>query len=419
MANEFKLSKKLTLLLAATSGVAAANLYYAQPLLPDIAKAFHSGNSQVAMVITATQIGYALGLLFLLPLGDLVRRKPLIVGGIFAGSGALLLLSLASNLIEFEIMSLVVGLASVIAQVAVPLAADLANKRESGKAVGTVMSGLLIGILLARTFSGLIADQFGFSAVFVVAGVVMAIMGLVLMKSLPEVEAKTPEESVTSILKSTVSIFLSQRKLQWRAFYGMLSFAAFTILWTSLSFYLSGPPFHYSSGTIGLFGLFGVAGAMTARLTGSAVDRGWMKLTTLIGGILIIGSFLLMGFLGTHFLLLALGIVTLDAALQAIHITNQGIIYRLIPSARSRINSSYMTLYFIGGGIGSTLTGYSWQWGGWKLTTLIGASIGVIVLVMWAFDKTSMAKTSPQSPELISDTGDGSNRTTRTIVPRN
>lgn len=116
-----------------------------------------------------------------------------------------------------------------------------------------------------------------------------------------------------------------------------------------------------------------------------------MRFTTFAGGILIIVSFLLMGFLGTHFLLLALGIIALDAALQAIHITNQGIIYRLIPSARSRINSSYMTMYFIGGGIGSTLTGYSWQLGGWKLTTLIGAGIGLIVLVMWTFDKTSMA----------------------------
>lgn len=402
MTTGFTLTRKLTLLLAATSGVAAANLYYAQPLLPVIAKNFHTSNSLVALVITATQIGYAAGLLILLPLGDLLRRKRLIVGGIFAGAIALGLLSLSKNLLFFEAMSLVVGLTSVIAQVVVPLSADLATKEQAGKVVGTVMSGLLIGILLARTFSGIIADTFGVAAVYQIAGLVMALMGLVLMKMLPELEPKMPDENIRKILKSTLTIFLSEKKLQLRSIYGLLSFAAFTILWTSLSFYLSGSPYHYSSTTIGLFGLFGVAGATTARITGAAVDRGKLRLTTLLGGIAMVVAFLSMGRWGSNFFLLVFGIVILDAALQAIHITNQGIIYKLMPTARSRINSSYMTMYFIGGSLGSTVAGWSWQEGGWLLTCIIGASLGALVLLIWTFDRTSMKVSTGQFSTLSS-----------------
>lgn len=401
MTTGFKLTKRLTFLLAATSGVAAANLYYAQPLLPVIAKDFHSSNSLVALVITATQIGYAVGLLLLLPLGDLLRRKRLIVGGIFAGAIALGLLSLSKNLLFFEAMSLVVGLTSVIAQVVVPLSADLATKEQSGKAVGTVMSGLLIGILLARTFSGIIAGALGIAAVYQIAAIVMAVMGLVLLKMLPNLEPKMPGETIQKILKSTATIFISEKKLQLRSIYGLLSFAAFTILWTSLSFYLSGSPYHYSSTTIGLFGLFGVAGATTARITGAAVDRGKLRLTTLIGGIAMLAAFLAMGLWGSNLILLILGIVILDGALQAIHITNQGIIYKLIPSARSRINSSYMTMYFIGGSLGSTIAGWSWQQGGWLLTCLIGSALGVIVLILWTFDRTSMQTSTQELPTTL------------------
>ena len=398
MRNSAQLTPGLTLLLATTSGVSVANLYYAQPLLPNIARNFHTSSSKVAFVMTASQIGYALGLLFLLPLGDLMRRKPLIVSAVFTGSVALALISLAKNLLLFEVMSLIIGLSSVVAQIVVPLAADLSPPGQSGKTVGTVMSGLLVGILLARTFSGIIADALGISAVFLIGAGIMATMGLILVKMLPEVEAKRPDETVRSILASTVRIFIQHRTLQLRGLYGMLSFVAFTMLWTSLSFYLAGPKFRYSPRTIGLFGLFGVAGALAARLTGNAADRGKARVATGLGGVLVVLGFMELHRFGSSLWLLAVGIVVLDGAVQAVHISNQSIIYKVVPSARSRINSSYMTMYFVGGGIGSALAGYAWQRGGWGATTLIGAASGALIVVIWLMDRVSM-KPIPADPK--------------------
>ncbi len=396
--NSSQLTPGLTLLLATTSGVSVANLYYAQPLLPNIARNFHTSSSKVAFVMTASQIGYALGLLFLLPLGDLMRRKPLIISAVFTGSAALALISMAKNLLLFEVMSLIIGLSSVVAQIVVPLAADLSPQGQSGKTVGTVMSGLLLGILLARTFAGIIADALGISAVFLIGAGIMAIMGLILVKMLPEVEAKRPDETINSILASTVRIFIQHRTLQLRGLYGMMSFVAFTMLWTSLSFYLAGPKFRYSPRTIGLFGLFGVAGALAARLTGNATDKGKARFTTGLGGILVVLGFLELHRFGSNLWFLAFGIVVLDGAVQAVHISNQSIIYKVLPSARSRINSSYMTMYFIGGGIGSALAGYAWQQGGWGATTLIGAASGAVIVAIWLMDRVSM-KPVPADPK--------------------
>ncbi|NNN18362.1 MAG: MFS transporter, partial [Acidimicrobiaceae bacterium] len=351
---------------------------------------FHTSSAKVSFVITASQIGYVLGLLFLLPLGDLVKRKRLIISGIFTGSAALALISVARNLAFFEIMSLFIGLSSVVAQIVVPLAADLSVPHKAGKTVGTVMSGLLLGILLARTFSGIIADALGMPAVFLIASAIMAIMGLTLVKMLPDVEAKHPDDNIRSILSSTVGIFLQYRTLQIRAIYGMLSFAGFTILWTSISFYLAGPQYHYTPRTIGFFGLFGVAGALAARLTGIAADKGKAKLTTGLGGFLMVIGFVGIYLYGPNLLLLATGIVVLDAAFQTVSITNQSIIYKVDPTARSRINSSYMSVYFVGGGIGSAITGYAWQQGGWAATSVLGAASGGLIIMIWLVDRVSM-----------------------------
>ena len=390
MQDHQRLTPGLTLLLAVTSGVSVANLYYAQPLLPNIATLFHTSSSSVAFVITASQIGYAMGLLFLLPLGDLVKRKWLITSGVFLGAVSLALISISKSLLIFELMSLATGISSVVAQIVVPLAADLSPPHKSGKTVGTVMSGLLIGILLARTFSGIIAEYLGTRAVFIVGAVVMAAMGIALLAMLPNIPAKHPQSNIKTILASTVRIFIQYRTLQLRGIYGMLSFLGFTMLWTSLSFYLAGPSYRYSPRTIGLFGLLGVAGALAARLTGQAADQGRVRLTTGLGGVLI-----LLGFIGSYIFsktiwILAIGIVILDGAFQTVHISNQSIIYKVMPAARSRINSSYMTLYFIGGGIGSALAGFAWQEGGWLATTAIGATSGALIVVIWLFDKLSM-----------------------------
>lgn len=390
MHKEFQLTPRLTFLLAVTSATAVANLYYAQPLLHKLAGDLHTTDAKVSFVITASQIGYALGLLFLLPLGDLVRRKQLIVAGLFSGSLALFLISFSKSLLLFEGMSLIVGLSSVVAQVVIPLAADLASPEKAGKTVGTVMGGLLSGILLARTFSGIIADALGIPAVFLIAALLMTIMGIVLQKVLPDIPPKIRNSSIWQILKSSISIFIRYRALQLRALYGMLTFAAFSLLWTSLSFYLAGPTYKYSSRVIGMFGLLGIVGVVAARLAGVAADRGRVQLTTVLGGLVVTLTYIELHLFGNNLLLLALGIVIVDAAIQSIHISNQSIIYKVLPSARSRINSTYMTMYFIGGGIGSAISGLAWQQGGWPTITLIGSGIGALLVAVWLFEKIAI-----------------------------
>lgn len=369
-----------------------ANLYYAQPLLPEIANHFHTSNSRVALVITASQLGYVLGLIFVLPLGDLIKRKGLIVAGLFAGAVALTLIAVVKTLLLFEVLSLIIGISSVSAQVIVPLAADLSAPERSGKTVGTVTSGILIGILLARTFSGVTANAFGLTGVFVIAAVLLASMALVLFRMLPNVAPRQKDDGLAEILKSTFSIFLEHRALQIRAAYGFTSFCAFTLLWTSLSFFLASPSYGYSPSSIGLFGLLGVAGATAARITGSAADSGKVRLATGTGGALIVISFVAMHFFGTTLWLLGLGIILLDAGAMIVHVSNQSVIYKVVPSARSRINSSYMTLYFLGGGVGSAIAGVAWQQGGWGATTLAGSIAGLIIIAILLVDSTVLRR---------------------------
>lgn len=335
-----------------------------------------------------SQAGYAIGLLFLLPLGDLFRRKWLIVGSLTIDAIALLVLSFATNATEFEAISVVVGLSSVVAQIIIPLAADLADPAKTGKAVGTITGGLLIGLLLARAFSGIVADAFGFATVYRIAAIIMTCMMILMFKYLPDVNPKSAKTSYRTALKSTVRLFLDHKLLKIRALYGALAFAAFSMFWTSLTFYLSGPTYHYSTTKIGLFGLFGALGAITAVFTGHAIDKGHVKLTTILGAAFMTLSFVDMHLFGSHLALLITAVIVVDASLQTLNTSNQSIIYRVAPTARSRINSSYMTIYFVGGACGSAIAGLAWQHGGWSTTTYIGCGIGVAMGVIWMLDKT-------------------------------
>ena len=393
------LTPGLTLLLAITTGAAAANFNYAQPLLHALAQTFHISNSNASLIVVCSQGGYALGLLFLLPLGDLIPKKRLILLSLSLDAAALLAISFSQNATEFELLSIVVGLSSVVAQIIIPLAADLADPAKTGKAVGTVTSGLLIGLLLARAFSGVVADAFGFPAVYQTAAGIMIILAFLLANKLPEVAKKTEGTSYLAILSSTIQIFMSHRLLKFRALYGALAFAAFSMFWTSLTFYLSTSTYHYSTTKIGLFGLFGAIGAITAIFTGIAIDKGLIRLTTIAGALFMTLSFIDMHFYGSTLVLLIIGVIVVDASLQTLNTSNQSIIYTVAPQARSRINSSYMTSYFIGGSLGSATAGIAWRYGGWQTTTTIGISLGLAIAVLWYFDRTVSFKTREVNSE--------------------
>lgn len=268
-----ELSPALIVLMSIATGLAVASNYYAQPLLDTIARNFSLSASSAGFIVTAAQLGYAAGLLFLVPLGDMFERRRLIVSMTLLAAGGMLITASSQSLAMMILGTALTGLFSVVAQILVPLAATLASPDKRGKVVGTIMSGLLLGILLARTVAGLLANLGSWRTVFWVASVLMALMALALWRGLPQMKSET-HLNYPQLLGSVFSMFISDKILRTRALLGCMTFANFSILWTSMAFLLAAPPFNYSDGDIGLFGLAGAAGALGARPAGGFADKG-------------------------------------------------------------------------------------------------------------------------------------------------
>ncbi|WNS24435.1 MFS transporter [Enterobacter hormaechei] len=376
------LSPALILLMSVATGLAVASNYYAQPLLDTIARAFDLSASSAGFIVTAAQLGYAAGLLFLVPLGDMFERRMLIVSMTLLAAGGMLITASSQSLTMMIIGTALTGLFSVVAQILVPLAATLASPEKRGKVVGTIMSGLLLGILLARTVAGLLASLGGWRTVYWVASVLMVIMALALWRGLPRVKQEN-HLNYPQLLASVFSLFTRDKLLRTRAILGCLTFANFSILWTSMAFLLAAPPFNYSEGVIGLFGLAGAAGALGARPAGGLADKGKSHMTTSAGLVLLLLSWAAIWYGHVSVLALIVGILVLDLTVQGVHITNQTVIYRVKPDARNRLTAGYMTSYFIGGAAGSLISASAWQHAGWTGVCAIGAIVAVINLLVW------------------------------------
>ncbi|EPM7338730.1 MFS transporter [Enterobacter hormaechei] len=376
------LSPALILLMSVATGLAVASNYYAQPLLDTIARAFDLSASSAGFIVTAAQLGYAAGLLFLVPLGDMFERRMLIVSMTLLAAGGMLITASSQSLTMMIIGTALTGLFSVVAQILVPLAATLASPEKRGKVVGTIMSGLLLGILLARTVAGLLASLGGWRTVYWVASVLMLIMALALWRGLPKVKQEN-HLNYPQLLASVFSLFTRDKLLRTRAILGCLTFANFSILWTSMAFLLAAPPFNYSEGVIGLFGLAGAAGALGARPAGGLADKGKSHMTTSAGLVLLLLSWAAIWYGHVSVLALIVGIMVLDLTVQGVHITNQTVIYRVKPDARNRLTAGYMTSYFIGGAAGSLISASAWQHAGWTGVCAIGAIVAAINLLVW------------------------------------
>lgn len=376
------LSPALILLMSVATGLAVASNYYAQPLLDTIARAFDLSASSAGFIVTAAQLGYAAGLLFLVPLGDMFERRMLIVSMTLLAAGGMLITASSQSLTMMIIGTALTGLFSVVAQILVPLAATLASPEKRGKVVGTIMSGLLLGILLARTVAGLLASLGGWRTVYWVASVLMVIMALALWRGLPKVKQEN-YLNYPQLLASVFSLFTRDKLLRTRAVLGCLTFANFSILWTSMAFLLAAPPFNYSEGVIGLFGLAGAAGALGARPAGGLADKGKSHMTTSAGLVLLLLSWAAIWYGHVSVLALIVGILVLDLTVQGVHITNQTVIYRVKPDARNRLTAGYMTSYFIGGAAGSLISASAWQHAGWTGVCAIGAIVAAINLLVW------------------------------------
>jgi predicted MFS family arabinose efflux permease len=358
-------------IMAAAGGVAVANLYYNQPMLPDVGTSFGVAANIIALLPMLTQIGYALGLFLFVPLGDVVDRRKLVVALLFGIIISLLALALAPSLLWLDIASLTLGMMSAVAQVLVALAAQLSPPQHRGRIVGTLQAGILAGILLARTVSGTVSAHFGWRPMFWLAAAVNLGVLVVLRRVLP----RTPppaSQPYLRVLRSLKDLWQSYPQLGTSSLIGALLFAAFSVFWSTLAFRLAEPPFGYGPQVAGLFGLLGAAGAASAPLAGFLTDSRGAGFTVAFGTVMTATAFAVFMLAGSSLAMLALGVVVLDVGIQAAMNGNQSAVLSLAPQATSRTNTIYMVLYFAGGAVGSYSGGLAWHHFGWPGTTALG-----------------------------------------------
>ncbi|WP_285188699.1 MFS transporter [Rhodococcus sp. MEB041] len=387
------IGRGLVLLLAVTCGVLVANLYYAQPLLDTIARSFDIEEGTAGILVTTAQIGYAIGLTFLVPLGDLIERRRLIVTAalICAVADGIAVVSPGFPMLAAALV--LAGVGASAAMVIVPLASALAAEEDRGRTVGTVMSGLLTGILLARTVSGFLSELGGWRLVYGVAAVAIALLAVVLRKYVP-VSTPVATDTYRGILGSILTLVRELRELRLRMALGALLMAAFSVLWTGLAFLLAAPPFSYGDAVIGLFGIAGVAGALMAPIAGRMTDKGHGRRATTLCLTILLASWALL-FFGSGssavwaVVVLIVGIMALDLGTQGAHISNQNVVFVLDPPARNRLNTAYMVSYFGGGVLGSVAASVSYSVGGWAVLCLTGAAISLAALAIWLLGRSA------------------------------
>ncbi|AIQ12251.1 MFS transporter [Paenibacillus durus] len=381
------LSRSVTLLFAAVCGLAVANIYFAQPLLDAISKEYGISHAYIGIIITITQICYAFGLLLLVPLGDLVDRRRLVAGMMLLSVLGLFTVGIATNSTVLLAGMAVVGMFAVVVQVLVSFAATLAAPSDRGRAVGLVTSGVVIGILLARTAAGILSDIGGWRTVYFVSAGLTLLMAIVLFRILPHNQKIKRSISYPQLLRSVFTLFMQEPVLRIRAVICLSIFTAFSILWSSLVLPLSAPPLSLSHTVIGLFGLAGVAGALAAARAGHLADRGLGQRTTGIALTVLVGSWLPIGFTEHSLWALIVGVIALDLAVQAVHVTNQSMILRVRPEARSRLTAGYMIFYSIGSAAGAISSTSVFAYAGWTGVCVLGATVSIIALLFWLLTK--------------------------------
>lgn len=374
----------MTLLFAVVCGMSVANIYFAQPLLDHLSREFGIDYSTIGILITITQIFYAVGLLLLVPLGDLLNQRRLIIGQMLLSVVALIIVGTASSSTVLFVGMASVGLLAVVTQTLVAFAATMAAPAERGRVVGMVTSGIVIGILLARSISGILTDLAGWRSVYLVSAALMLCMVCTLFRVLPNVEREVKTLSYAQLLSSVFMLFVQERVLRIRAILALLIFTAFSILWTSVVLPLSAPPLSLSHTAIGAFGLAGIVGALAAARAGKLADQGHGQRTTGIALLLLLISWWFISFTEQSLLALVVGIVLLDLAVQAVHVTNQSIILTLRMEARSRLTAGYMVFYSIGSATGSIASTQIYSHYGWNGVCWLGASVSAVAFLFWA-----------------------------------
>ncbi|HVT70043.1 MAG TPA: MFS transporter [Trebonia sp.] len=386
---EHRLSPGLIRLMAVTCAVTVANLYYAQPLLHSIGSSLRVSQSSAALLVTVGQLGYAAGLLFIVPAGDITRRRPLLTGLLAFCALTLAGSALAPSLAVLDVAVALCCITSVVVQMLVPYAATLASDNERSRVIGTLMGGLLIGILVSRTFAGVIAEFAGWRAVYGVAAVLIALTAVMLRRALPD-HGRQLTIGYGEQMRGVLDVARAEPVLRWRSLIAACGFGSFGCFWTTATFLLSGPQYNFSQLDIGLFALVGAAGAITSLAGGRLLDSR-PQLRWRISGVvlaLLVVSYLPIGLGGAHLgtaglVLLVIGVLLMDACVQGSHVINQSVIYDLLPEARSRLTTVYVTTMFAGGALGSATAAQAYEHWGWTGATLVAAAFPLAGLLCW------------------------------------
>jgi predicted MFS family arabinose efflux permease len=376
------ISKSDVSLMSIATGLIVANLYYCQPLVVLISKEFLIPENQAATITYLTQAGYAIGMFFMVPLGDKLERKKQIQFTTFFAIVALVLAATAKNFLMLQIASFLIGAFSIVPQLILPLAASLASSEQRGKVIGTIMSGLLIGILISRTISGFVGLWIGWRGMFWIAASFCLVIMFVIQKKFP-INRPSFKGSYFKLLNSMFTLIKEQKLLREATLINAVSFAQFGAFWTTMVLLLSGKPFYYNSATIGLFGIVGAFGAIAAPLVGKLSDTGNPRKAIGYGCVLLLLSFIIFYFSAESLVGILIGIVFIDVGLQAVHVSNQTRIYALLPEARNRMNTVFMSFSFLGTALGSALGLWLWTYGKWHVFSIGGAILSVTGIVIY------------------------------------
>jgi predicted MFS family arabinose efflux permease len=380
-------SRSLTLVLAAACGLIVANIYYAQPLAGPISAAIGLPIAAAGLIVTMTQIGYGVALLLVVPAGDLVENRRLIVTTIVVGAIALLGAALSNRPLPFLTAAFGIGLGSVAVQIMVPYAAHLAPESTRGRVVGNVSGGLMLGVMLARPVASFVTEVSSWHVVFVLSAIGMAALAVVLGRTLPR-RAPASNLRYAELLTSMWRLARTTPVLQWRAFYQACLFAAFSLFWTTTPLLLAGPDFRLSQAGIGLFALAGVAGAVAAPIAGRTADRGWTGPATALAMLCVALAFLLTHIAqvgsGLALALLVAAAILLDFGVQGNVVLGYRAIFALDAENRGRLHGLYMSAFFAAGAAGSALGGWAYARGGWTLASWIGFALPVAALLGYA-----------------------------------
>lgn len=379
------LSRGATFLFALAAGMSVANVYYAQALLDRLASDFSISHAAIGGVLTATQLGCALALLLLVPLGDLVERRKLMLVQMVLLVGALVLVGVAQSAAMLMAAMLLTGLlGTAMTQGLIAYAASASAPGERGQAVGATQGGVFLGLLLARVVAGTISDVSGWRSVYLCSAAAMILLAFPIAKRLPRLPVAQPNMPYPSLLASMFVLLRRHRTLQIRGTLALLMFAAFNVFWSALVLVLSAPPYRYSHSMIGAFGLVGALGALVATGAGRLADRGLERQTSLLALLLLLLAWLPLSMMTLSLWMLVAGIVLLDAGGQAIHVTNQGMIFRSNPDAHGRLVGAYMLFYAVGSGAGAIGATMVHARAGWIGVCGLGAAISLLALLFWA-----------------------------------